>query len=182
MKIGPLILTFILFSQLSKAQLFDIGTLRKKIELSSDDTSKVLLLGNLSSYYNNNHLDSGLYLVRQMITLSQKLNYPYGEALGLSILATSADRTGDMAKSLQISLNCLHLSEKLAYGKNEIECRAYTQIGLVNFLTGHFNDSRMYLHRALIYAKEFYPNETFYYQIYAHLGNAFRREGLLDSA
>ncbi|MEO9069752.1 MAG: ATP-binding protein, partial [Ginsengibacter sp.] len=182
MKICSLILTFLLFSQLSKAQLPDVGTLRKKIELAPDDTSKVLLLGTLSGYYNNNHLDSGLYLVRQMITLSQKLNYPYGEALGLSILATSADRTGDMAKSLEISLNCLHLSEKLTYGKNEIECRAYTQIGLVNFLTGHFDDSRMYLHRALFYAKELYPDPTSYYQIYAHLGNAFRRQGLLDSS
>ena len=164
------------------AQPFNVDSLRKKIEASKADTGKVLMLGALSTYYNHNHLDSGFYFVQQMIRLSQQLKYTYGEAWGLSILATSADRTGDMTKSLQIALSCLHLSETLTDGKDEMITRAYTQIGVVNFLTGHYPQARSYLQQALTFAKKCYPAETYYYQIYAHIGNAFRRQGLIDSA
>ena len=163
-------------------QPFDVGDIRKKIESSKEDTNKILLLGKLSSYYNHNHLDSGLYYARQMITLSQQLKYTYGEAWGLSILSTSADRTGDMTKSLEIALSCLRVAETLGYGRDEMITKAYTQIGAVNFLTGHYDESISYLHRALIFARRFYPEETSYYQIYAHMGNAFRRKGVLDSS
>jgi len=164
------------------AQPFNVDSLRKKIESSGEDTNKVLMLGKLSTYYNHNHLDSGFYMAQQMITLSQQLKYPYGEAWGLSILSTSADRTGDMTKSFEIALSCLHLSEKLIYGKDEMMTRAYTQMGVVNFLTEHYPEARSYLYQALSSAKRCYPDETFYYQVYAHIGNAFRRQGLLDSA
>ena len=176
------LILLILTVQFLRAQPFDVGNLRKKIEMSNADTNKVFLLGELSSYYNHSHLDSGLYYVRQMITLSKQLNYPYGEAWGLSILATAADRTGDMTKSLQFALSTLHLAENLSYGKDEMITRAYTQMGVVNFLTGHYAESRAYLQKALSFAKKFYKEEASYFQIYAHMGNAFRREGILDSS
>ncbi len=178
-----IILTGLFFLKLHLlAQPFNVDSLRKKIESSKADTSRVLMLGDLSTYYNHNHLDSGFYFVQQMITLSQQLKYPYGEAWGLSILATSADRTGDMTKSFEIALSCLHLSEKLTYGRDEMITRAYTQMGVVNFLTGHYPEARSYLHQAISSAKRCYPDEALYYQVYAHMGNAFRRQGLLDSA
>ncbi|MGC4037006.1 MAG: ATP-binding protein [Chitinophagaceae bacterium] len=182
MKKNLLVIAFLFFVVNGIAQPFNVDSLRKKIETSNPDTVRVRMLGTLSTYYNHNHLDSGFYFVRQMITLSQQLKYTYGEAWGLSILSTSADRTGDMAKSLEIALSCLHLAEKLAYGKEEMFCRAYTQLGVVNFLNNHYDQSRSYLHIALAFAKKVYPNETFYYQIYSHLGNTFRRQGLLDSS
>ncbi len=175
------VLSFFLVTSLS-GQPFDVGALRKKIKLSDEDSTRVLLLGRLSTYYNHNHLDSGFFLARQMISLSRKLKYPYGEAWGLSILSTSADRTGDMTKSLEIALSGLRIAETLSYGHEEMSARAYTQLGVVNFLTGHYPESRSYLHKALSYAGSFYGDEKKYYVIYAHLANAFRREGLLDSA
>ncbi|MES1218594.1 MAG: hypothetical protein ABUT20_24030, partial [Bacteroidota bacterium] len=182
MKIIFALFLFFSLMQSINAQPFNVDSLRKKIESSQADTFRVKMLGTLSTYYNHNHLDSGFYFVRQMISLSQQLKYPYGEAWGLSILSTSADRTGDMAKSLEIALSCLHISEKLSYGRDEMFCRAYTQLGVVNFLTGHYDQSRAYLHIALSYAVKYYPNETAYYQLYAHMSNAFRRQGLLDSS
>jgi len=182
MKKAIILIGLFLFKLHVLAQPFNVDSLRKRIESSKADTNKVLMLGKLSTYYNHNHLDSGFYLVQQMITLSQQLKYSYGEAWGLSILSTSADRTGDMTKSFEIALSCLHLSEKLSYGKDEMMTRAYTQMGVVNFMTGHYEEARSYLRQALSSAKRYYPNETSYYQVYAHIGNAFRRQGLLDSA
>jgi signal transduction histidine kinase len=163
------------------AQPFNVDSLKRKIESSPADTNYVLMLAKLSTYYNHNHLDSGFYFAQKVITLSQQLKYAYGEALGLSILATSVDRTGDMTKSFEIALSCLHLAEKLKYGSDEMMMRAYTQMGTVNFLAGHSNEAISYLHNALVFAHRWKPNEESYYQIYAHLSNAFRRQGLIDT-
>jgi len=177
---------FILLSSLLminqvRSQPFNVDSLRKKIEASRADTNQVLMLGYLSTYYNHNHLDSGIYYVQRMIRLSQHLNYPYGEAWGLSILATSADRTGDFTKSFKIALSCLHFSDKLTYGKYEMYTRAYTQMGVVNFLAGHNKEARSFLHDALYYARKNYSDEASYYQIFAHMGNACRRQALNDT-
>ncbi len=182
MKRISILLPFVFMMIQARSQPFNVDSLRKKIDASSADTNQVLMLGTLSTYYNHNHLDSGIYYVHRMIRLSQNLDYPYGEAWGLSILPTSADRTGDMAKSLKIALSCLHYAEKLKYGKDEICARAYTQIGTVNFLTGHNRDAVSYLRKALAYAEKWNSDEAFYYQIFAHMGYAFRKEGMLDSA
>src|SRR4030095_7065989 len=182
MKKAIILIGLFLFKLHVLAQPFNVDSLRKRIESSKADTNKVLMRGKFATYYNHNHLDSGFYLVQQMITLSQQLKYSYGEAWGLSILSTSADRTGDLTKSFEIALSCLHLAEKLSYGTDEMMTRAYTQMGVVNFLTGHSPEARSYLQQALRPAKIYYPNETSYYQVYAHIGNAFRRQGLLDSA
>ena len=163
------------------SQPFNVDSLRKKIEVSKADTNQVLMLGSLSTYYNHNHLDSGFYYVQRMIKLSQQLNYPYGEAWGLSILSTSADRTGDYTKSLKIALSCLHFAEKLSYGRDEMITRAYTQMGVMNFLTGHNTEARSYLHNAIYFAARTYRDEASYYQIYAHVGNACRRQALSDT-
>ncbi|HVZ56753.1 MAG TPA: hypothetical protein VG870_08865, partial [Chitinophagaceae bacterium] len=182
MKRPAFLLGLLILWQGITAQPFHVDSLRRRVAGAPPDTAKVRLLGTLSTYYNHNHLDSGFYFTQQMIALARQLNDPYGEAWGLSILATSADRTGDMTKSLEVALSCLHLAEKLTYGHDEMIMRAYTQMGVVNFLTGHNRDAINYLHQALYYARRWQPDESAYYQIYAHLGNAHRRAGNLDSS
>ncbi len=176
-----ILLSFLFLVIQASGQAFNEDSLRKKIEASKADTNRVLMLGSLSTYYNHNQLDSGIHYVQQMIRLSQQLHYPYGEAWGLSILATSADRTGDFTKSFKIALSCLHFAEKLTYGRDEMITRAYTQMGVVNFLTGHNAEARLYLHQALYFAGRNYRDEASYYQIYAHLANACRRQALSDT-
>jgi two-component system, NtrC family, sensor kinase len=178
-----LIVFFSLFLTMQvRTQPFKVDSLRNKIEASKVDTNLVRMLGDLSTYYVHNRLDSGIYYVQRMIKISQKLKYPYGEAWGLSILSTAADRTFDFIKALQIAQSCLHFSEKLSYGRDEMIARAYTQMGTLNFLTGHYTEARLYLHQALYFAGRNYSNEASYYQIYAHLGNAFRRQALSDTS
>ena len=172
----------IAYPQFSHSQPFNVDSLRKKIESASADTNKVWMLARLSTYYNHNKLDSGSYYVREMITLSQKLSYPYGEAWGYNIMATTADRSGDEARAFELALTGLKIAERLSYGRDEMLSRAYTQMGLTQYLTSRFEPGLQYLRAALYFAKQTGRPESSYFQIYAHVGNLYNFQGNGDSA
>ncbi len=145
------------------------------------DTSRVRLLGALTLYYNHNDPDSALIFAKDMISLAQKIKYPYGEALGFVLTATTMDRIGNWSKSYEMSLNCLRLAEKLTFGKARLISMAYTQMGLIEGQNQKPEEALRHIRLARTWALKAGNKETDFYQIYSHLAYVFYRTPSIDS-
>jgi two-component system, NtrC family, sensor kinase len=145
------------------------------------DTSRVRLLGALTTYYNHTDPDSALIFAQDMINLAQKIKYTYGEALGFALTATTMDRIGNWSKSYEMALNCQKLAEKLNYGKAQFMSMSYTQMGLIEGQNDKNQEALAHLRQALYWALKTGRPESSFFQIYTHMAYVYLRTPLLDS-
>ena len=145
------------------------------------DTSRVRLLGALTNVYNHTDPDSALVFAQQMINLAQKIKYPYGEALGFALTATTMDRIGNWSKSYEMALNCLRLAEKLEYGKAQLMSMSYVQMGLIEGQNEKPREALSHLWQARYWALKTGNKETNFFQIYSHMAYVFFKTPYADS-
>jgi hypothetical protein len=145
------------------------------------DTGRVRLLGALTLYYNHNDPDSALIFAKDMITLAQKIKYPYGEALSFALSATTMDRIGNWSKSYDMARNCRDLADKLTYGKAQLLAMSYSQMGLIEGLYEKREEGINHLRQALYWASKTGKPENSYFQLYSHIAYIFSRSPLVDS-
>ena len=163
------------------AQIYRIDSLRAELVKPMHDTSRVRLLGALTNVYNHTDPDSALVFAQQMINLAQKIKYPYGEALGFALTATTMDRIGNWSKSYEMALNCLRLAEKLEYGKAQLMSMAYTQMGLIEGQNEKPREALSHLWQARYWALKTGNKETNFFQIYSHMAYVFFKTPYADS-
>ena len=125
-----------------RAQIKYEDSLQNELSISKADTSKVIILGQLSKYYSFVQPDSGICYGQKVVKLSQRIKYSYGEALGFYCIAVSLDREGNFAKALQLAFTSLRIAQNLEHNKMYMLCLVYYEIGLLNLLT---NNSRVAL-------------------------------------
>ena len=86
------------------AQQSYVDSLHHEINNSKEDTTKVLVLNLLASYYGFNQFDSSIVYADQTIELSEKLNYDYGRSLGFRSLFLAFNCQGNYPKALEATL------------------------------------------------------------------------------
>ena len=146
------------------------------------DTGRVRLLGALTLYYNHNDPDSAFIFSQNMISLAQKINYHYGEALGFGLTSTTMDRIGNWSKSYEMALNCLRLAEKLKFGQSQLMSMAHTQMGLIDGQNDKPEEGLNHLRQALYWASKTGRPENSFFQLFSHMGYVFLHVPNRDSA
>ena len=127
MKNRIILLVLILVVKTAIAQQVIIDSLTTEIGKAKEDTNKVKLLGDLARSYYQFKPDTAILLAQQAYALSQKINYPQGEALSINRMAAAYATLGDYAKALSLFEKALIISKgiKDSYGV----IRAYNNIG-----------------------------------------------------
>src|SRR5215471_2243175 len=133
----------LLFTE-TNAQSNYIDSLQQLIVSGKDDTLKVQRLIDIGFHYlyANSKPDSGLAYAGQALILSQKINYPIGEAASYDILGQILCQLGDYVGALKAGFNALNLAQSL----NDYDCVTWA----LDFLGANYRDQGDY-NRALVY-------------------------------
>ena len=78
-----------------------IDSLKTRVKISTDDTTKVRLLGKLSFQYFRFDTDSGIYYAKSAIKLAGHLDWKTGLAFSFNYLGTNYAVKGDFPKALE---------------------------------------------------------------------------------
>ena len=176
MKTTILSVLLILIYQYNTAQIKYEDSLQHELLIVREDTSKVLILGQLSKYHAFVQPDSGIYYGQKVVTISQRINYGYGEALGFYCIAASLGREGNFAKALQMAFTSLRIAQHLEHNKMYMLCLAYYEIGVLNLLTNNPRVALTYLNLSINYGEQsgklnevLYPTFSQIAQVYIDL-------------
>jgi two-component system, NtrC family, sensor kinase len=93
------------------AQNREIDDLKHQLAVARDDTSRVLILAELSLEYSALNADSAFSTAHRAIDLSEQINYPRGEVRGLTSLGNEFDTKGDLSQSLSLDFRGLSIAE-----------------------------------------------------------------------
>jgi two-component system, NtrC family, sensor kinase len=95
------------------AQKKAVDSLRKLLNTSIDDTTRVLTLKNLGNRYSHSKQDSAMFLYQQALELSYKVNFLRGEMICIGNEGNVFLNKGDDPKALSHYLSALKIAEKV---------------------------------------------------------------------
>jgi signal transduction histidine kinase len=113
MKSCWILLYFLIYALNLHAQTDLTDSLRKVLWASPDDTIKLKRLNLATVYFPFNQPDSGLYYADSIIRLAEKLDYPYGLAMGYFKKGYSYLHKGDYSKAMFYAHESLRIHEAL---------------------------------------------------------------------
>jgi signal transduction histidine kinase len=177
-----LVLFFFLTALFSIAQKSFVDSLHHALQNSKEDTTRVLLLTELGNYYAFNHFDSGIFYGRQIIELSNKLNYPNGNYLGLKCLFFSYNCQGNYPKALEVTLQCLKIGEKIRNESPDALVSATYCLGVLNREMGNLPIAITQLKTSLALYVDAGVPEPDMFPIFSQLALIYQPLGRSDSA
>ena len=112
-----LILFLLCINMISNAQgdstsSYEIIELKQQFALATHDTSRSLVMGDLSYLYAYSDFDSSLLYGQRALKLAGEINFARGSANALCGIGNLYLRQGDYPKAIQYQLRALQLSEK----------------------------------------------------------------------
>jgi signal transduction histidine kinase len=143
MKIFIFILFLFLLVSVSIAQPLKEDSLKNLLALTKDDTTKVILLAQLSGELHLINPDSALQLAQQGLTLARQIKYPKGELFCTISLAKFWWSIGDYSTTLRLLLPNI----KHAESTND----AWLRFNIYGYITSTYRDQGDY-QEALKYA------------------------------
>lgn len=124
-----------IFSQVGGAdQLRD--SLKYELAIARNDTSRVLIMAELSFAYNGFNSDSLHTYGNKALVLAKRIHFPRGEANALNALAMGVQIDGDYPKSLEYLYQALEIAEEKQYVFETAVC--YSCIGNANWFLGDY--------------------------------------------
>ena len=173
----PLLL--LLIQAATQAQNNTIDSLKKILQNEIPDTTRVLSLVKLGVAYINYNPDTALLFSQQGLELSGQINFVKGEAVCLSLAATSFSVTGNYPKALELFLESLKKFESIN-DKNGIG-KALGNAGNVYANLGDYRQSLNYTFRAKSIAED--QHDTAQLTIYIlNIGDSYEKLNQVDSA
>jgi signal transduction histidine kinase len=158
----------------------NIDSLKNKLSVEKIDTSRVILLYNLSYSYYHSQQDSALLYGQKALDLARKIDFPKGEVYALTSLGITYNSLDNATKALELFLTGLKLCETNNLNgiiKGEILYSA----GFTYMLANNFPKALSFMHDAL-YIFEQAPNYFFKQMVEIDLGKTFLHMNELDSA
>jgi tetratricopeptide (TPR) repeat protein len=184
MRIKSIFIGFLLLFSVSSGftQQQYADSLKQVFSSAKEDSSKVISMGLLSSYYSNLYPDSGLYYADKIIVLSKQNNYKYGEVLGMMYKATAILKQGDFTTSIQIAFKSLNLSKELDEHRLSMLAKSYQLIGDINGVSSNPKQALGYIYKSLDLQKQSgeYPDD--FYRVYFGLAFDMLIQEKQDSA
>ena len=179
MKASVFILLVLLTFTTATAQQKVIDSLKNELQNTKEDTSRVLVLGELARNLYLSKPDTTLLLAQQAYDLSQRLHYTRGMALSLNRIAVSYSALGDYPKALLLFTKSLALSQTIndSLGISQ----AYNNIGDTYMTQKEYTKALGYFKRAhacVSAGMKLYPQMIFLLNI----GECYLRLQQYDSA
>ncbi|WP_018616344.1 tetratricopeptide repeat-containing sensor histidine kinase [Segetibacter koreensis] len=100
-------------------------SLKHKLAIAKDDTSRVLIMVDIANAYYVNSSDSISKYGNQALALAQRIRFSRGEASALTALGVCLQTEGDYPKSLEYVYKGLHIAEKKNYVFETAVCYAW---------------------------------------------------------
>ncbi|UOG76940.1 ATP-binding protein [Hymenobacter tibetensis] len=157
------------------------AALEQELARTTTDTSRVLLLANLSATYRYSHFDSVQKYAQQGLRLARRIGYHKGEGRCLSRLAILYSERGNLPEALRLNLQALQLNQQ----SNDLEgkSRTFNQTGLLYFALDDFRPSLHYYFQArAMYQQARVNDPSQLASILTNMGASYEGLGLLDSA
>ncbi|MDF7811305.1 ATP-binding protein [Hymenobacter sp. YC55] len=148
---------------------------------ASTDTSRVLLLADLSATYRYSHFDSVQWYALQGLKLARRIGYPKGEGRCLSRLAILPAERGNLPEALRLNLQALQLNRQ----SHDLcgVARSLNQTGLLYFALDDFRPSlRCYFQARATYQQAHLNDISLLASITTNIGASYQGLALLDSA
>jgi tetratricopeptide (TPR) repeat protein len=98
---------FACIHQFLHGQSAETDSLKRLLAITMADTSRVLLLEDLSFAYQYSYPDTALHYALQGLQLAQKINYPRGEGYCINALGNVYLDIGNYPRALEMYLQAL---------------------------------------------------------------------------
>ncbi|HYK47771.1 MAG TPA: tetratricopeptide repeat protein [Parafilimonas sp.] len=134
---------FLFLCNHAKAQSAGTDSLKILLATTTEDTSRVLLLEDLSFSYQYSYPDTALHYAMQGLQLARRIGYPKGEGYCLNALGNVYLDIGNYPRALELYLDALKIREKLK-GQREIAV-TYSNIGTVYSEQGDHRQALNYI-------------------------------------
>jgi two-component system NtrC family sensor kinase len=172
-------LILILFILSASAQKKAIDSLRKLLNTSLDDTTKVLTMKNLANRYVKSIPDSAMFLFQQASELSLKANFLRGEMICLGNEGNVFLNKGDRPKALDHYLSALKIAEKM--NDHLSMAKLMSNIGNVYGAEKDYGQDIKFIFKAIPMAKAIH-NEALLCTNLLNLADTYQNLKVLDSA
>nr|MBA2501010.1 two-component sensor histidine kinase [Chitinophagaceae bacterium] len=154
-------------------------SLRRLLDITKEDTSRVLTTIDMGLQYRNTNPDSTIYYCEKALTLARQIHFKRGEAYALTTIGLALREKGDLPKSLELNIQALQIAETNNYTIEAAFC--LRRIGLVYMDLKDYPTCLNYLYQAL------HKQEAVEYKRgiaieYMNLGMTYEYMSRLDSA
>ncbi len=174
-----IIFLFTIFCAVGFSQNKLTDSLKQQLDITKDDTSRVLVLTNLGMQYRNTNPDSSIYFSEKALALARQIKFRRGEAFALSTIGIALREKGDLPGALKLQIQGLQIAEPNNYAIEAAFC--LRRIGLVYMDLKDYPNALTYLYKAL------YKQESVLYKRgmtieYMNLGMTYEYMSQPDSA
>ena len=166
------------FSQQKK-----IDSIRHQLTIAKDDSSRVLMMADLSFTYNFENPDSGLMYADKAIELAKQIHFSRGEIRGMFSKSAILETNGDMPEALELGFSGLEIAQKQNLLLETSMC--LTQIGNIFYDLNDYGRAISFYQRAVPIneAIQDQPGTEFWkWQTEVNLGTTFMLNHELDSS
>jgi two-component system NtrC family sensor kinase len=124
--------------------MLDIDSLKHALVVASNDTTRVLLMANLTEGYRGSKPDSAIYFAQQALQLAKQIRFVRGEILALLGTSVVMRELGNLPMALDIAQR----AQKIAEGQNYTREEAFAFVRIANVYSSLNN-----IDKALTYLK-----------------------------
>lgn len=142
MKRNFILWLLIIHTHLLLSQTNPIDSLQEYLKREMPDTTRVLILAELSKLNVYSKPDSAFVFAQEGLKLAIAISYLKGEILCLSRESNVLRVKGNLPKSLEVNLEALKKAEKIKDEKSI--CRILSDIGVIYFIQGDYPKSIEY--------------------------------------
>ena len=170
---------FLAIGNIALAQNKLTDSLSRLLAVTTEDTSRVLVLTNLGLQYRNTNPDSSIYYCEKALALTRQIKFKRGEAFALVTIALSMREKGDLPKALELTMQARQIAESHNYPVELATC--LRRIGLVYMDLKDYQPCLNYLYQAL-HKQEAIPFKRGIAIEYMNIAMTYEYMNQLDSA
>jgi len=162
-----------------KAQTTNINSLKLVLQKEKQDTTRVLLLSELSFSYVASKPDSAMNLAMEALQLSRRIGFVKGEAVSLNRIGNAYGVFGNYPKRLEVLLKALKINEKI--NNRDGLSRNYINIGLAYSNMGDSRQALRYYFKSKALSEQINEKQLLSISLET-IARAYKNLKILDSA
>jgi two-component system, NtrC family, sensor kinase len=175
---GLFFLPILVFGQ----QRFLDSLLQKLTGAAKEDTSRVIALNSLATYYAYVQFDSSLFYAGQAKDLAEKINYSAGRILSYRNTFSALNSQANYPRALEAALNLQKLTEEIKKGDPGAHVVPSYFLGVVYREMADYPDAIFQLNQSINFQKKSAKSMSEVFYAYSQLGILYRLGNKLDSA
>ena len=161
------------------SQVNTIDSLRGALKSEIPDSTRVLILAELSQLNVYSKPDSAFAFAQEGLKLAAATSFLKGEVICLNRLSNVLRVRGNLPKSLEMNLQALKKGESI-HDERSV-CRTLSDIGVIYFIQGDYPRSIEYYLSSKKIAEQIKDDDRLMIN-YINIGDSYMRMNLLDSA